>query len=68
MKMVDPMKKWTVSYNGEMVHQATGQKLNVSLEVEFLNFPINDVCISINFYSWFRCCPDNIQISFVILG
>ena len=33
MKMVEPMKKWTVSYNGEMVHQATGQKFNVCLEV-----------------------------------
>ena len=33
MKMVEPMKKWAVSYNGEMVHQTTGQKFQVTLEV-----------------------------------
>ena len=33
MKMVEPMKKWKVTYNGEMVHQATGQRYDVNLEV-----------------------------------
>ena len=33
MKMLEPMKRWAVTYNGEMVHQTTGQKFNVTLEV-----------------------------------
>ena len=37
MKMLEPMKRWAVTYNGDMVHQTTGQKFNVTLEV-FLMF------------------------------
>ena len=33
MKMVEPMKKWKVNYSGEMIHQATGQRYDVTLEV-----------------------------------
>ena len=33
IKMVEPMKKWRVYYEGEMIKQCTNEKLNVKLEV-----------------------------------
>ena len=31
--MIEPMKKWRVYYEGEMIKQCTNEKLNVKLEV-----------------------------------
>ena len=33
IKMIEPMKKWRVYYEGEMIRQCTNEKLNVKLEV-----------------------------------
>ena len=33
IKMIEPMKKWRVYYEGEMIKQCTNEKLNVKLEV-----------------------------------
>ena len=33
MKMVEPMRKWTVFYDGEMIHQSTKERLKVKLQV-----------------------------------
>ena len=39
IKMIEPMKKWRVYYEGEMIKQCTNEKLNVKLEVSN-NLPV----------------------------
>lgn len=34
IKMIEPMKKWMLHYNGEMIHQSTKQRFKVTLQVE----------------------------------
>ena len=33
LKLIEPMKKWSVSYHGEMIHQDTKEAFKVSLQV-----------------------------------
>ena len=33
IKLIEPMKKWSVSYHGEMIHQETKESFNVTLQV-----------------------------------
>ena len=37
MDLVEPMKKWRVTYQGEMIHQTTGKVHKVDLNVRQFN-------------------------------
>jgi hypothetical protein len=37
MKMVEPMKKWTVYYDGEMILQSTNERVKVKLQVNIIS-------------------------------
>ena len=47
--MIEPMKKWRVYYEGEMIKQCTNEKLNVKLEVSN-NLPVVFPEFYLNFY------------------
>ena len=51
IKMIEPMKKWRVYYEGEMIKQCTNAKLNVKLEVGN-NLPVIFPEFYLKFFLW----------------